>query len=154
MRSRSLRYLVLVFAAAVVAALGYRLQGGTSEPRAPREPFAPFKAPPLPPPSGRVITVSDMAGLLAALNMQGRPERVQLLTSDTTIVLQPGLYQLRTPLRIGLDRSAGRPISNITIRGATGNRDDVVIKGGGMDGDLGQVGFQVLNAQDVTIADL
>src|SRR5262249_22609490 len=44
--------------------------------------------------------------------------------------------------------------SNITIRGATGNRDDVVIKGGGMDGNLGQLGFQVLNAQDVTIADL
>jgi hypothetical protein len=155
LQSASFRWPLIAVATGVLALVGYHGQGrGQGRESDPLEPIAPFSAPRLPPPSGRVVTVGDMDGLLAALKMEGRPERAQLLTSDTTIVLRPGVYQLRTPLRIGLSRTVGRPISNITIRGATGNRDDVVIKGGGMSGNVGQLGFQVLNAQDVTIADL
>ena len=87
-------------------------------------PAAPGDAPPLPPPpppSATVIHVDTVAELEAA---------VANLQSGQTVVVQPGTYQLTRTLYIGKDR----PVQNVTIRGATNNFNDVVIKGLGMDG--------------------
>jgi len=79
--------------------------------------FAATSPPPLPPPGGRVVHVSSEPMLQAA---------VRQLTSNTTIVLAPGVYRLTSTLWIH------RTITDIAIRGARGNRDDVVIVGQGM----------------------
>ncbi|HEX5473160.1 MAG TPA: choice-of-anchor Q domain-containing protein [Vicinamibacterales bacterium] len=73
--------------------------------------------PPLPPPSGTVVNVSTEAQLRSA---------VSALKSNTTIVLAAGTYNLSDALWI--DGS----YTNIGIRGATNNRDDVVLAGKGM----------------------
>src|ERR1700737_2444228 len=77
----------------------------------------PPPAPPLPPPSGNVVNVSTVAQLQNA---------VGALTSNTTIVIASGTYPLTQTLRI----RGG--VSNVALRGATGNRDDVVLLGSGM----------------------
>src|SRR5256712_6031412 len=74
-------------------------------------------APPLAPPSGTIVNVSSEAQLQTA---------VQQLTSNTTIVLAPGTYDLSSTLRIN------GTFTNVGIRGGTNNRDDVVLKGPGM----------------------
>jgi hypothetical protein len=76
-------------------------------------------APPLPPPTGRVVNVSTEAQLQDA---------VRTLTSDTTILIAPGTYQLTGTLHVN------GALRNVTIRGATHNRDDVVLLGPGMTG--------------------
>ena len=73
--------------------------------------------PPLPAPTGTVVNVATDAGLQAA---------VQHLASNTTIVLAPGTYVLSRTLYVK------GPCSNVAIRGATNNRDDVVLVGPGM----------------------
>ena len=51
---------------------------------------------------------------------------VSSLTSDTTIMIAPGTYQLTGTLHVhGV-------LQNVAIRGASGNRDDVVLVGRGM----------------------
>jgi hypothetical protein len=77
-------------------------------------------APPLPPPAGVVVTVSTDAELQAA---------VRQLRSNTTIVIAAGTYRLTSTLRVG---AAGGTLIDVGIRGATGNRDDVVLQGTGM----------------------
>ena len=73
--------------------------------------------PPLPAPTGRVVNVSTEPQLQAA---------VSSLTSDTTIMVAPGTYQLTGTLHVhGV-------LQNVAIRGASGNRDDVVLVGRGM----------------------
>jgi hypothetical protein len=84
------------------------------------------------------VSVSTSAQLQSA---------VPNLQSNQTIVLQPGTYQLSSPLYIGLNR----PVSNVTIRGATGNFRDVVVPGFGMDDSRVGYGISVYNAQDVTL---
>lgn len=74
-------------------------------------------APPLPAPTGPVLTASNVSELQA---------RVGQLTSGATLIIQPGTYRLTGTLYIG------GGLSNVTIRGATNNRDDVVIIGKGM----------------------
>jgi hypothetical protein len=74
--------------------------------------------PPLPPPSGRVVNVSTVGELNAA---------VAGLTSGTTIVIAPGTYQLTRTLAIH------GPLEDVAVRGATGNRADVVLAGAGRD---------------------
>lgn len=95
-------------------------------------------APPLPPPSGPVVTVASVAALQSA---------VASLTSGTTILIRPGTYRLTRPLVIN-------GVTNVSIRGATGNRNDVVILGGGMTTRGADWGFKVGNAQNVQIANL
>ena len=51
---------------------------------------------------------------------------VSRLTSGTTIVLAPGVYRLTKTLWI---KGA---LSNVTITGRSGNRDDIVLQGRGM----------------------
>ena len=98
---------------------------------------------PLPPPGGAVVTVTTVAQLQNA---------VAALASNTTIVIAPGTYNLGTTLYIN------GSFTNVGIRGATGNRDDVVLIGKGMSaaGD-GGVPFGIWVGGDVrgvTIANL
>src|SRR5687768_13331615 len=71
-------------------------------------------APPLPDTGVTRVVVSTEAQLQAA---------VGALTSNTTIVLQPGTYLLTAPLYVK------GPLTNVSIRGASSNRNDVVIAG-------------------------
>jgi hypothetical protein len=96
-------------------------------------------APPLPPASGRVVDVSTEAMLQAA---------VREIASNTTIVLAPGTYRLTSTLWINA------AVTNIAIRGATGNRDEVVLDGSS---GLNAVPHGIWTGggvRDVTIADL
>ena len=72
---------------------------------------------PLPPPGGTVVNVATVAQLQNA---------VAALASNTTIMVAPGTYNLGTTLYIN------GSFTNVGIRGATGNRDDVVLVGKGM----------------------
>ncbi len=100
---------------------------------------APPPAPPLPPPSGPTVSVSSVSELEAA---------VDALTSGTTILVQPGIYQLDETLIIT------NGVTRVSIRGATGNRDDVIILGSGMETEGVDIGIKVDLAQDVEIANL
>jgi len=95
---------------------------------------------PLAPPSGTIITVSTVPDLEAAVGS---------LAANTTILIADGTYNLTQPLQI---HDAAH---NVTIRGASGNRNAVILNGGGMTNNgtnLSHI-FQVF-APDVTIADL
>jgi hypothetical protein len=100
------------------------------------------QAPPLPPPDGAVIQVSTESQLQAAMGS---------LTSGTTIMIQPGTYNLTSTLVI----NSG--VRNVAIRGATNSCDDVVLVGRGMaNSNFGNVphGIWIGNGQQVLIADL
>ncbi len=97
------------------------------------------QAPPLPAPAGPVIRVPQDQWIYTALSTA---------TPGTTILLGPGMYYLGTPLEVDTP--------NITIRGTTGNRDDVVMLGYGINGGGhagAEFGFHV-NVSGITIADL
>ncbi len=97
-------------------------------------------APPLPPPTGIVINVSNERQLLAAM---------ATLDSNTTVVLAPGTYRLRETLYIN------GTFSDVGIRGATENPDDVVLAGPGMTDSSVHVGVWVGgNVRGITIANL
>jgi len=100
-------------------------------------------APPLPPPQGSVVTVSTTAQLQNA---------IASIASNTTILIAPGTYAISTTLYIN------GSFTDVAIRGATGNRDDVVIVGKGMAAaNDGGVPFGIWVGGDVrgvTIADL
>lgn len=90
--------------------------------------------PPLPPSTGSLITISNEATL-----------RNQAFNAapGTTLLIQPGTYHMQNYVHIV---NAG-----ISLRGATGNRGDVILDFGGMVG--GHFGILV-EADDVTVADL
>jgi hypothetical protein len=97
---------------------------------------------PLAPPPGTdtVVHVSTVAALEAAAGS---------LAANTTILIADGTYNLTQPLNIQ------HAAHNATIRGASGNREAVILSGGGMTNNgthLSHI-FQVF-APDVTIADL
>ena len=73
---------------------------------------------------------------------------ISSLTPGTTIVLAPGTYDLSSTLYIRTD--------DVTIRGATGNRNDVILVGNGMDNpDYGSVPHGIwTDANNLHIADL
>ena len=99
----------------------------------------------LPPPSGTIINVSDMPELLAAIAQANE-------TGNVDIILESGTYEydiiyvswIKWGLYLGKD--------NITIRSKTGNRDDVIIKGKGMDGNISSI-FQI-GGKHITIANV
>jgi hypothetical protein len=102
-----------------------------------------FPPAPLPAPSGTVVSVSTVAQLQSA---------VASIASNTTIVIAPGTYNLTGTLYIN------GSFTNVGIRGATGDRDAVVLVGKGMNaaGD-GGVPFGIWvggNVRGVTIASL
>jgi hypothetical protein len=100
-------------------------------------------SPALPPPSGIVVNVSTVAALQTA---------VQNLQSNTSIVIAPGTYRLTMTLYIK------GPLTNVAIRGATSNSDDVVLLGPGMrQASFGSVPFGIWTGggvDGVTIANL
>ena len=87
----------------------------------------PSDFPPLPqPPSegGKVVWV-------AAGDSSDLAQKIKSLVSGTTLVIPAGHYQVNGRLSIG-DYANTEIISNIVIRGATGNPEDVVLHGYGM----------------------
>src|SRR5688572_13915791 len=98
---------------------------------------------PLPAPLGATIQVSTVAELQNA---------AAAIASNTTIVIAPGTYQLTSTLYINGN------FTNVAVRGATANRDDVVIVGRGMNASNdGGVPFGIWvggNVSGVTIANL
>jgi len=92
--------------------------------------------PPLAPPTGDTVTVSTEADL-----------RYQAANAapGTTILVSPGTYNLQDAVWVQQD--------GLTIRGATGGRDDVILDGGGML-TWSHTHVIAINADDVTIADL
>ena len=88
----------------------------------------------LPPPAGEIVEVKDAAALLAAAK-SARP--------GATILVAKGRYAPPARLELAAD--------GITLRGATGNPDDVVLDGG--PAGLGEL-VAVRRAVDVCIADL
>src|SRR4029450_6684219 len=99
------------------------------------------KAPPLPKPSGAVVEVKTEPELQAA---------VKGLKDGVTVMIAPGTYRLTNTLQV-------KGVKGVSLRGATGNRDDVVLVGRGMSekafGDVPH-GVMVSKAEDVTIANL
>jgi PKD repeat protein len=88
---------------------------------------------------GNTVNVATVAQLQSAISS---------LTSGTTIVIAPGVYRLTEELRIR------NGVTNVGVRGATSNRDDVVLLGSGMNTQGINIVLKVENAQDVTIANL
>ncbi|RLC91172.1 MAG: hypothetical protein DRI77_14120, partial [Chloroflexi bacterium] len=110
--------------------------GVTVRPSAPSVQRAESLCPPLAPPTGDTVTVSTEADL-----------RYQATNAapGTTILVSPATYNLQDAVWVQQD--------GITIRGATGDRDDVILDGGGMlTGSHTHV--IAIDADDVTIADL
>ena len=90
--------------------------------------------PPLEPPSGTTVTVSTESELR---------NQAYNAPAGTTILIQAGIYNMGSYLHI--------IHVGVSLRGATGNRDDVILDFGGM--ISGYFGILV-DADDVTIADL
>ena len=85
-------------------------------------------APPLAAPAGAIVNVTTEAQLQSA---------VRSLASNTTVVIAPGTYVLSRTLYV-------KGVTNVGIRGATGNSDDVVLIGPGMSqANYGDVPFGI-----------
>ena len=92
---------------------------------------------PLPPPTGPIVTVSSESELRS---------QATNAAAGTTIVVSAGTYNLQNIVHV--------VNSGLTIRGATGNRDDVILGAGGMGSGLTHGILIDVDADDVTIADL
>jgi hypothetical protein len=104
---------------------------------------SPDSAPPLPAPTGTIVTVANDAQLQSAVGS---------VASGTTIMIAPGTYQLSSTLYFN------RAVSDVVIRGASNNRNDVVLVGQGMaNANYGGVPFGIWTGAGVlrlTIANL
>ena len=98
-------------------------------------------APPLPEPDGDVVRVSTVEQLQAA---------VSDLVDGRTVLIEPGEYRLERTLIID-------KVRHVSLRGATGDRSDVVLRGRGMReekyGEVPHV-ISVFDADDLLVADL
>ncbi len=90
---------------------------------------------PLPDPTGTIINVNDVIGLLDAVS------QVNSSGVRSTILLSNGTYEIPHVLYFTAD--------SLTIRGASGNRDDVIIRPEGVSD-----GIIWFTGNNVTIADL
>jgi pimeloyl-ACP methyl ester carboxylesterase len=92
------------------------------------------------------VTVSTVDALRTA---------IQNLQSNTTILLEDGIYDIPVTLVVGQSWNANAPLYNIVIRSKNGDRDAVVIRGPGMtvSGNANNV-FLVRHVIDFTIMDL
>jgi hypothetical protein len=102
-------------------------------------------APPLPAPKGDIVRVRDTAELEQA---------VKAIKSGQTILLAAGEYRLAHDLVLGV--GSPEPLRDITFRGETGRREDVVIRGGGQENPDGgpRTCFQFNNVHGALVADL
>ena len=100
---------------------------------------SPPSPPPPPPQQGSNITVSNVSALQSA---------IAGLTSNNTILLADGTYNLNGTLYLPQN------ISNVTIKGASGNRDTVIIKGPGMTNSTVSFGFWADNINGITFQDM
>jgi hypothetical protein len=112
-RKRHARLRTMVVGHIYALCVATALLGGTT----PADAAAPT-APALPPPAAKVIRVSTESDLQSA---------VRTLKSNQTILIAPGTYRLTGILGI-------KDVTNVALRGATGNRADVQIVGPGMTG--------------------
>jgi hypothetical protein len=113
-----------------------------AEPESPIVPGPWQKPPKLGRPKGSVVRVRTVDELQAA---------VANARSNSTIMIEPGTYELTHTLHL----NGG--IQNVALRGASDERDKVIIKGRGMrNKDYGSVphGIMVSNATDVLIANM
>ena len=99
-------------------------------------PAAASPCPPLALPTGPTIPVDTVAEL---------EDAVSVAVAGETILIAPGVYSLRGALWLNND--------GVTLRGATGDRDDVILDGGGML-TWSNTHIIAINADDVTVADL
>jgi hypothetical protein len=90
-------------------------------------------------PSSTTNNVSNGSGLQSA---------IARLTSNSTILLADGTYNIASTLYLPQN------ISNVTIKGASGNRDAVVIKGPGMTNSSVGFGFWADKVNGVTFQDM
>jgi hypothetical protein len=78
---------------------------------------------------GKTYTVTQSAAALQTINVATVAElqaAVANLTSNTTVVIAPGVYRLTGTLRVN------GPLTGVVLRGSTGRPADVVIEGAGM----------------------
>ncbi len=99
-----------------------------------RAPDSPSQCPPLDPPSGGTESISSESALRS---------RAHNAPAGTTLLVQPGTYNMGGYIHI--------VNQGVSIRGKTGDRDDVILDFGGMVG--GHFGILV-EADDVTIANV
>lgn len=132
-----------------ILAAGWMLATTSADARVPSD------APPLPPPDPGVFTIVDVS------TAQELADACWNLASNTAIVIAPGAYDLASVAfpngvdgRLTVGRFGAPPISNLQIRGATGDPTDVTILGAGMLNPIVPFGFQIFTATDVVIADL
>lgn len=97
---------------------------------------------PLAIPGGTIDTVNNVSELSSAL------DRANSNNGQMTIILNPGIYQLTSNLLF-----ISSNMANLTIRGATGNRQDVTIKGQGWNDNSVTHIFNVA-ADSFTLADV
>ena len=72
--------------------------------------------------------VSAQSGPIVSVSTEGELQQaLAAISSDTTILISPGTYHLTSTLAIN------KPVTNVVLRGATENPNDVVISGRGMD---------------------
>ena len=91
------------------------------------------------PPPSSTVNVSNVSGLQSA---------IAGLTSNATVLLADGTYNLTDTLYLPQN------ISNVTIKGASGNRDAVIIKGPGMTNSAIAFGFWADNVSGITFQDI
>ena len=89
--------------------------------------------PPLSPATGNIINISNQADLI---------DQAYNAPAGSTLLIASGTYNMSNFLHVN---------SSVTLRGQSGNRGDVILDFGGMNG--GHFGVYV-DAHDVTIADL
>ncbi len=128
---------------------GWMLATASTEGRVPAD------APGLPPPDPGIFTIIEVS------TAQALADACWNLQSGEAVVIAPGTYDLASVAfpngvdgRLTVGRFGAPAISNIQIRGATGDPEDVTILGVGMLDPIVPFGFQVFTATDVLIADL
>jgi len=99
----------------------------------------PSAAPPLPEVKKKAIKVKNVDSLYKVISK---------LKSNSTILLNKGIYKLTKPIQIP------DGLKNITIRGNTGKFEDVILKGAGMNNKAVWHGIMINGSTDILIADL
>jgi len=121
----------------------------------PTDALGPSDAPPLPLPDPGIYTIVEVD------TAQELADACWNLTSHSAIIIAPGTYDLAgvsfpngVDGRLTVGRFGASLISDVQIRGATGDPSDVVLLGAGMLDTTVPYVFQIFTATDVLIADL